>query len=81
MHLDYREVYEKLAENMRETVQKQMQIVSEYEEKVLTIPRVFDIIKNRTIVTELNRVIVDTFVDRIVVHRDGEIGWKFVKSK
>lgn len=64
---------------MRETMQKQMKIVSEYEEKVLTMPVGFDIIESRTKVVEPNREIVRTFVDRIVVHDCGEIEieWKF----
>ena len=80
-YLEQRQVYEQLEEKMRETVQKQMKIVSEYEEKVLTMPAGFDIIESRTKVVELNREIVETFVDRIVVHEGGEIeiGWKFGK--
>lgn len=78
-YLEQRQVYEQLEEKMRETVQKQMKIVSEYEEKVLTMPVGFDIIESRTKVMELNREIVENFVDRIVVHEGGEIeiGWKF----
>lgn len=78
-YLEQRRVYEQLEERMRETVQKQMKIVSEYEEKVLTMPVGFDIIESRTKVVELNREIVEIFVDRIVVHEGGEIeiGWKF----
>lgn len=72
-------MYEQLEEKMRETVQKQMKIVSEYEEKVVTMPVGFDIIENKTKVVELNREIVEIFVDRIVVREGGEIeiGWKF----
>ena len=78
-YLEQRQVYEQLEEKMQETVQKQMKIVSEYEEKVLTLPAGFDIIESRTKVMELNREIVENFADRIVVHEGGEIeiGWKF----
>lgn len=78
-YLEQRQVYEQLEDKIRDTVQKQMKIVSEYEEKVLTMPAGFDIIESRTKVVELNREIVETFVDRIVVHEGGEIeiGWKF----
>lgn len=53
--------------------------MSEYEEKVLTMPVSFDIIESKTKVVELNREIVETFVGRIVIHEGGEIeiGWKF----
>ena len=56
-----------------------MKIVSEFEEKVLTMATGFDRIESRTKVMELNREIVETFVERIVVHEGGEIkiGWKF----
>lgn len=37
------------------------------------MPIGFDIIESRKKVTELNREIVETFVDRIVVHEGGEI--------
>lgn len=50
-----------------------MKIVSEFEEKVLTMRTGFDIIENRTKDTEYNRDIVEIFVDRIVVHEGGEI--------
>lgn len=78
-YLEQRQVYEQIEDKIQETVQKQMIIVSEYEEKVLTMPAGFDIIESRTKVVELNREIVETFVDRIVVHEGGEIeiGWKF----
>ena len=78
-YLEQRQVYEQLEDKIQETVQKQMKIVSEYEEKVLTMPAGFDIIESRTKVMELNREIVENFVDRIVVHEGGEIeiGWKF----
>lgn len=79
-YLEQRQVYEQLEDKIQETVQKQMKTVSEYEEKVLTMPVGFDIIESRTKVTELNREIVETFVDRIVIHEGGkiEIGWKFM---
>lgn len=78
-YLEQRQVYEQIEDKIQETVQKQMKIVSEYEEKVLTMSAGFDIIESRTKVMELNREIVETFVDRIVVHEGGEIeiGWKF----
>ena len=59
---------------------KKMKIVSEYREKVLTMSRGFDIIKSRTKVTEFNREIVEIFVNRIVFHEGGEIGWKFANK-
>ena len=82
-YLEQRQVYEQLEDRIQETVQKQMKIVSEYEEKVLTMPAGFDIIESRTKVVELNREIVENFVDRIVVHEGGEIeiGWKFGGDK
>lgn len=82
-YLEQRQVYEQLEDKIQETVQKQMKIVSEYEEKVLTMPAGFDIIESRTKVMELNREIVENFVDRIVVHEGGEIeiGWKFGGDK
>ena len=72
-------MYEQLEDKIRETVQKQMKIVSEYEEKVLIMPLGFDIIESKTKVTELNWKIIETFVDGVVVHEGGEIeiGWKF----
>ena len=62
---------------------KQMKIMSEYEEKVLIMLAGFDIIESRTKVVELNREIVENFVDRIVVHEGGEIEirWKFMYKK
>lgn len=79
-YLEQRQVYEQLEDKIQETVQKQMKTVSEYEEKVLTMPAGFDIIESRTKVMELDREIVETFVDRIVVQGNGEIeiGWKFM---
>lgn len=65
-YLEQRQVCEQLEDKIRETVQKQMKIVSEHEEKFLTMPVGFDIIKSRTKVVELNREIVEIFVDRIV---------------
>lgn len=78
-YLEQQQVYEQLEDKIQETVQKQIKIVSEHEEKVLTILVGFDIIESRTKVVELNREIVETFVDRTVVHEGGdiEIGWKF----
>ena len=72
-YLEQRQVYEQIEDKIQETVQKQMKIVSEYEEKVLTMSAGFDIIESRTKVMELNREIVETFVDRIVNHEGGEI--------
>lgn len=81
-YLEQRQVYRQLEDKIQETVQKQMKIVSEYEEKVLTMPAGFDIIESKTKVMEFNREIVENFVDRMVVHEGGEIeiGWKFGKE-
>lgn len=67
-------MYEQIEDKMQETVQKQMESMSKYEEKVLTMPRGFGIIENRRKGMDINREIVATFVDRIVFHEGGEIG-------
>lgn len=78
-YLEQRKTYEQMLERLRENIEKQKAAVSKLA--VMDVPEIlgFEMLEGRIKRQKLNREIVETFVEEIIVYAKDriEIRWKF----
>lgn len=77
-YINQKRLYEDMTEKMKNNIQKQMKYISDYEDDTVEMPEGFEMLKEKISIKKLDRELVDTFIEKIVVGEESvEVIWKF----